>query len=185
MSPAQEAALARLDASRETFFHKYPNQWIAVNANGTVRVAERFDLLARQPGVDPESFGAPGADVHYASTRRPSGSHRTRLALGPRLRIRSDRQRSGLCRAIGAFRARRRHCAAIQADDDVERRRRQRPGGAHARYRPRIPGFPHQGRCDVRLLEQRRPAVRPLGDSCATGSRHGSEGLALEPITKP
>jgi hypothetical protein len=38
------------------FFREYPNQWIAVNANGTVRAAERFDLLARQPGVDPESF---------------------------------------------------------------------------------------------------------------------------------
>ena len=56
MNPAQEAALGRLDASRETFFHKYPNQWIAVNANGAVRAAERFDLLAQQPGVDPESF---------------------------------------------------------------------------------------------------------------------------------
>ena len=56
MNPAQEAALGRLDASRETFFREYPNQWIAVNANGTVRAAERFDLLARQPGVDPESF---------------------------------------------------------------------------------------------------------------------------------
>src|SRR2546427_12881121 len=56
VNPAQEAALGRLDASRETFFHEYPNQWIAVNANGTIRAAERFDLLARQPGVDPESF---------------------------------------------------------------------------------------------------------------------------------
>jgi len=38
------------------FFREYPNRWIAVNANGMVRAAERFDLLARQPGVDPESF---------------------------------------------------------------------------------------------------------------------------------
>ena len=38
------------------FFREYPNQWIAVNANGTVRAAERFDLLARQPDVDPASF---------------------------------------------------------------------------------------------------------------------------------
>ena len=56
MNPAQEAALERLDAGREMFFREYPNQWIAVNANGTVRAAERFDLPARQPGVDPESF---------------------------------------------------------------------------------------------------------------------------------
>ena len=56
MNPAQEAALGRLDASREMFFREYPNRWIAVNANGTVRAVERFDLLARQPGVDPESF---------------------------------------------------------------------------------------------------------------------------------
>jgi hypothetical protein len=56
VNPAQEAALGRLDANRETFFREYPNRWIAVNANGMVRAAERFDLLARQPGVDPESF---------------------------------------------------------------------------------------------------------------------------------
>ena len=56
MNPAQEAALERLDASREMFFHGYANRWIAVDANGTVRAAERFDLLAHQPGVDPESF---------------------------------------------------------------------------------------------------------------------------------
>ena len=56
MNPYQTEALATLNANRARFFERYPNQWIAVNANGTVRAAERFDLLARQPGVEPESF---------------------------------------------------------------------------------------------------------------------------------
>lgn len=56
MNPAQAAALTTLNANRGRYFEQYPNQWIAVNANGTVRTAQRFDLLARQAGVNPESF---------------------------------------------------------------------------------------------------------------------------------
>jgi hypothetical protein len=50
----QEKALAMLNENRARFVELYPNQWIAVNANGTVRAAERFELLARD--IDPERF---------------------------------------------------------------------------------------------------------------------------------
>ena len=54
MNPAQAQALATLNENRRRYFEQFPNQWIAVNANGTVRAAERFDLLAGEPAIDPE-----------------------------------------------------------------------------------------------------------------------------------
>ena len=56
MNPAQTAALATLNENRRRYFEQFPNQWIAVNANGTVSAAERFDLLADEPAIDPERF---------------------------------------------------------------------------------------------------------------------------------
>ena len=56
MNPAQTAALATLNENRRRYFEQFPNQWIAVNANGTVRAAERFDLLAGEPAIDAERF---------------------------------------------------------------------------------------------------------------------------------
>jgi hypothetical protein len=45
-----------LDAGREGFFEEFPNRWIAVDANATVRSAVRFDLLLSELGGDAERF---------------------------------------------------------------------------------------------------------------------------------
>ena len=56
MTPAHASALAALDAGREGFFREFPNRWIAVDANATVRSAARFDLLLGELGGDAERF---------------------------------------------------------------------------------------------------------------------------------
>ena len=46
-----------LNENRRRYFEQFPNQWIAVNANGAVTPAERFDLLlADNPEIDAERF---------------------------------------------------------------------------------------------------------------------------------
>ncbi len=65
MNPAQEQALALLKANREGLAKEYPNQWIAMSANGNARAAPRFDMLIRESDMDPErvvfAFVAVGA----------------------------------------------------------------------------------------------------------------------------
>ena len=56
MNPAQVEALALLDAQREIFVREFPNRWIAVNANGNVRAADRFDQLAGEIDLDTERY---------------------------------------------------------------------------------------------------------------------------------
>jgi len=56
VNPQQAAALATLNANRRRYFEQFPNQWIAVNANELVIAANRFDLLASNPDIDPERF---------------------------------------------------------------------------------------------------------------------------------
>jgi hypothetical protein len=56
VTPEHEQAFALLHAQRESFLREFPNRWVAVNANATVRSATRFDLLLGEPGVDAERF---------------------------------------------------------------------------------------------------------------------------------
>jgi hypothetical protein len=56
MKPAHERALVVLNAGREGFFKEFPNRWIAVDADATVRSAVRFDLLLDELGGDAERF---------------------------------------------------------------------------------------------------------------------------------
>ena len=56
MTPEHEQAFALLHAQRESFLREFPNRWVAVNANATVRSATRFNLLLGEPGVDAERF---------------------------------------------------------------------------------------------------------------------------------
>ena len=54
MNPTQAQALAQLNSNRARLVEQYPDQWIAVDANGGAKAASRFDLLIGQPGIDPE-----------------------------------------------------------------------------------------------------------------------------------
>lgn len=54
MNPTQAQALVQLNSNRTRFVEQYPDQWIAVDANGGAKAASRFDLLIREPGIDPE-----------------------------------------------------------------------------------------------------------------------------------
>ena len=56
MNSTQAQALAQLNSNRTRFVEQYPDQWIAVDADGGAKVASRFDLLISQPGIDPERF---------------------------------------------------------------------------------------------------------------------------------
>ena len=56
MNPAQERALLQLKSNRSLYRERYPERWIAVNANGTVFDASRFDLLFESREVDAERF---------------------------------------------------------------------------------------------------------------------------------
>jgi hypothetical protein len=65
VNPAQERALEILNKNREGLVKDFPNQWIAMSADGKVRAAPRFDLLIEKSDIDPAqvvfAFAAVGA----------------------------------------------------------------------------------------------------------------------------
>jgi hypothetical protein len=89
MNAAQEQALALLNASRESFIKEFSNRWIALNASGTVRFAERFDLLALYSRASPASTAS---DAYSPTTLDGvGGSVRAALMQGITLEFQSLR----------------------------------------------------------------------------------------------